>query len=392
MDANNLRKLEKLLSHLFFFFFTFQIFSPFVGGVTIYLECLIAIINPFFLKWLFNFSNRKESVFIISFIIFPILFGQLGSCVKYLYLVISILFLIYTYTRNIFFFYYYLSISILVAIIQFVLTFIHPEIAYLIGPTNLANLIWGPYATPTFTNFYTIFFFPRVSGLSREAGFFASLIIVAISLLIFEKKAKNNYHRPLFLKWLIGIGFIISFSKMSLVLFPILVLYKSRQLTRHIPYYFAIFFIVILFTIIFYHSSYLLNPENVTFLHRFGAYAYLPNLSFGDLLFGSNNLSCISSSQDVYYNKLINLFYNSFGKSENFAGLGGVLIQKGIIFIICFFYFLRRLGMTTYGVIFLLLTTLNTSPDTGQNFVILSFMTIYIFLRKKSIKQRKHLT
>lgn len=378
--------MEKLLSHLFFFFFTYQIFSPYIGGITIYLECLIAIMNPYFLKWLFRFSNKKESAFIVSLILFPILFGEFGLCIKYGYLIISILFLIYSYIRNIFYFYIYLSISILIAIVQFICTFSNPEIAHLIGPSNLASLIWGPYATPTFTNFYTIFFFPRVSGLSREAGFFASLIIVAISLLIFEKKTMNNSQRPQYLKWLLGIGFIVSFSKMSLVLIPIIFLYHYKRLIRYIPYCFSILLFVALLTIIFYHSNYLLAPENESFLHRFGGYAYLPNLSLGSLLFGVNNISTVSFSQDIYYNKLIKCFYSQLGQYESFAGFAGMLIQKGLIFVILFFYFLRRLGMTTFGVIFLLLTTLNTSPDTGQNFVALSFMTIYIYLRKSKIK------
>lgn len=376
--------MERFLSHLFFFFFTYQIFSPYIGGITIYLECLIAILNPYFLKWLFRFSNKKESAFIVSLILFPILFGEFGLCIKYGYLIISILFLIYSYIRNIFYFYKYLSISILIAIVQFIFTFLDPGIANLIGPSNLATLVWGPYATPTFTNFYTIFFFPRVSGLSREAGFFASLIIVAISLLIFEKKTMNNSQRPQYLKWLLGIGFIVSFSKMSLILIPIIFLYHYKRLIKYIPYCFSILLFVASLTIIFYHSNYLLAPENESFLHRFGGYAYLPNLSLGNLLFGIKDLPIASFSQDIYYNRLIRCFHSQLGQYDGFAGISGMLIQKGLIFVILFFYFLRRLGMTTFGVIFLLLTTLNTSPDTGQNFVSLSFMIIYIYLRRKT--------
>ena len=52
----------------------------------------------------------------------------------------------------------------------------------LIGPNNIASLVWGNYATETFTNFYAVFEFglPRTAGLSREAGFFASFLAVMV--------------------------------------------------------------------------------------------------------------------------------------------------------------------------------------------------------------------
>jgi len=51
---NQLRvsKTEKILGLLFFVFFTAQILSPSIADRTIYLELVIAVLNPYFWIWL----------------------------------------------------------------------------------------------------------------------------------------------------------------------------------------------------------------------------------------------------------------------------------------------------------------------------------------------------
>lgn len=58
--------LEKIWAALFFLFFTAQILSPMINGKTIYMEIVIALLNPSFLYWILkNFKFEKKYVFVV---------------------------------------------------------------------------------------------------------------------------------------------------------------------------------------------------------------------------------------------------------------------------------------------------------------------------------------
>ena len=67
-------KIESILSHLFYFFFTAQIFSPYIAGRTIYLEVLIALINPYFIQWCIKKKINKRHVTIFIGVLLPLYF------------------------------------------------------------------------------------------------------------------------------------------------------------------------------------------------------------------------------------------------------------------------------------------------------------------------------
>lgn len=171
-------KIEHLYSNLFFLFFTAQILSPYISGKTIYLEVIIAIFNPYFWKWIYDKNNihkiDKNYILVILGLILIAILGHISTAVKILVIFLCVIHLFYLYDKNLWKLNRYLIISILLGIMQFIFTFIDPIMAALIGPTSISTFIWGDSATPTYTNFFTVFYFPRVSGLSREAGFFAS--------------------------------------------------------------------------------------------------------------------------------------------------------------------------------------------------------------------------
>lgn len=367
--------LEKILSNLFFLFFIAQILSPSIGDRTIYLEVLVAIINPFFIVWIKNQPIKKRYFFIYVAILAILVIGNISLAIKFFAISVGVLFLYYSYNRNIFFIKPYIVLSILLAVFQLYFTFFNPELARLIGPTNIAQMIWGNYATATFTNFYTVFWFPRVSGLSREAGFFASFLVAYILFLYLDNKNKHISSSYLY-KILLVVGYVVSFSKMSLVLIAVFVLNQLKYLIDKIP--FLLTLLVFVLCLMFFWDSqrnYLLEYENITFLHRFGGYASLFDVDLLQLLFGINSPSEINTQLAYIVNEDL----------KNFAGFSGFILHNGILVVTILLVALYYMGISSTGLIILLLLTINVQLDTNQNFVVLSYFIILKFFSNRRI-------
>lgn len=366
--------LEKILSNLFFLFFVAQILSPSIGDKTFYLEILVAVLNPFFILWVKNQPIKKRYFFMYVAILIISLVGNISLAIKLFAISIGVLFLYYSYDRNIFYIKPYITLSLLLAIFQLYFTFFNPELATMIGPTNIAQTIWGSYATATFTNFYTVFWFPRVSGLSREAGFLASFLVVYILFLYLDKDRQTNV--SLFYKILLTIGYIISFSKMSLVLFGVLILNIIKNLINKLPVILTIILFVLI--MIFYWDSntdYLLEQQNVTFLHRFGGYPTIFDLNLYQLIFGISDTSEIKSD-------IGREIHNQF---QSYAGFSGFIIHNGILVLILIISGLYIVGISSTGILILLFLTINVQLDTNQNFVVLSYFIILKFFSNRRI-------
>jgi hypothetical protein len=369
---------EKFLSHLFFFLFIAQILSPSIDQKTIYLEIIIALLNPFFILWIINQKKKLKYFLLYITIILLIVIGNPIASIKFFALSIGVLFLFYSYERNIFYLKTYIYISVFLAILQFLFIFLIPQIAYFLGPTSISETLWGEYATPTFTNFFSIFLFPRVSGLSREAGFFASLIVAYILLTIISKNRENfneHYYSHAFLL----IGYILSFSKMSFIIFPLILIEKLRRIINKIPLFITILFFVI-FMIVFWsiNIDFLVGPSHATFLQRFSAYPTLLNIDLNQFFFGINDPSEIKANlaQIVHY------------RGEKFAGFGGFILYNGILSIIVIFLGLYFAGVSSSGILILLLLTINVEIDTNQNFVVLTYFIILKYYATRKISFR----
>ena len=202
-----------VLSNLFFFFFIAQIFSPYVAGITLYLEVIIALIDPYYRKWVISCKFDRR-IYLALFLI-PLVFFRPAISIKLLSLAISVSYLFYAYNYGCFYLKRYVCLSIYIAIAQFILFYFVPEASTVLGPTSIATYIWGDYATPTYTNFYEVLWgFIRVSGLSREAGFFASLILAVIVLHYMEWKKESKVISKCYI-FLLVLAFLVSLSKMS---------------------------------------------------------------------------------------------------------------------------------------------------------------------------------
>lgn len=368
-----LTSIERLYSNLFFFFFVAQIFSPYIYGATLYIEVILVCLNPFFINWILKLKTKKY-YFLVIFIFLGFLCFYKILLIKIICIFLCILFLLYTYERDIFYLKKYLLLSIFIAIVQFLFLYTNPKISYFFGPSNLSQLVWEEYATPTFTNFYRIFLIPRVSGLSREAGFFASLLTISIFLFYIDAKIQNKRISIfLIIFWLIG--FIISFSKMSMILFIFFLLYKNRKHVNIIsPALIFLFFIIFMYLFVFILNDFLIDPSNFTFLHRFGGFGVISSMDFFQILFGVDNI------KEIYHPYIDLVIENGF---SDFAGLSGFIINYGLIFTILYFLLLCKIfKFDSFALIALLLMTINVDIVTNQNFVILTYFFIILYLKK----------
>ena len=366
--------LEKIWALLFFLFFTAQILSPMINGRTVYMEIVIALLNPCFLYWMLkNFRFEKRYIFVVFSIGVFCICGHVETGIKFALILFEVICLFYLRSKNLWYIKFFFCISFAFLVAQQIFLVVFPEIAILIGPNNIAALVWGNYATSTFTNFYAIFEFglPRTSGLSREAGFFASFLSVMLLNDYYDKKEENS--KIAFLsKIMYAVAYIASFSKISLSLGIQIISLKFNKIFSYIPFGFIVILYFFAFSLLCnLNLEFLLDPSNITFLHRFGGYVSILDLDVWDIAFGIE----ISKIHDIYSMPVSEL--------KEFAGFAGFIIKNGIISVGVFFIALYMLGINSLGVFLLMFTTLTTSPDTMQNFIVLQY---YMLLKYRIFK------
>jgi hypothetical protein len=361
------RTFEISLAHCFFLLFAAQILSPELGGVTLYLELIIAGANPFFASWLLRRKPDFRINAIASTVLFCSIAGDLLLGVKLLSLALAVLFLLYAESRRVFYLFPYILLSVALAAVQFTFTFIDLTVARALGPSNISELVWGDYATQTYTNFFTVFWLPRVSGLSREAGFLAAL--VSVYMLLILKQDRMGILSPSRLKLsTLALGFFFSFSKISLAL-PIAFLFdRVRAHLRAVP--FAVVTLVtslLIYLVTLLNQSVLFQQENISLLHRFGAYLALPDASVEQILFGVDHIRELQSHAahalpDDY---------------DRFAGLAGLVLAHGAIVVVGLLLGLYLAGVDSVGILMLMLFTANVDLVTNQNFVVLAYFVVF---------------
>ena len=218
---------------IFSFFFVSPVLSPSIKGNTIYLNWFIPFLDVYFIRRMMNIQIKIGAI--IGFLIFAIivfLHSNYMLMFKALSIIFSVLYLQYAYKKIGFRqLYKAFNINIFIAILQFTIYLIDRRAAYFIGPNYLSRLIWGSFATETNTNFYPIFILPRTCGLSREAGFFSALLCIIIIIYISDKNIKKTQLQKL----LFIIAYIISFSKMSIVLPIMFIVFHNRKRINKIP-------------------------------------------------------------------------------------------------------------------------------------------------------------
>lgn len=371
-------KIESILANLFFVFFIAQILSPSINDKTIYLEWIIAILNPFFWLWILDKHINTSFLMCVVFLSMIIVIQPMTG-IKLFLNTFGIIYLIYLYNRNLFYLNRYIFFSIFLGILQ--LSFIlSGDIASskAIGPSAIAEMIWGSYATASFTNFYDAMGIgiPRVSGFSREAGFFAALLESAILLnYLFRRRGnKNLISKKGYIIY--SIGYIISFSKMSLGLVLLFIIEKGKKYINVIPKaLFLLLFLIIMCMFWLYNVDFLIQDGNQTFLDRFGAYATFFDLNISQMLLGTPINTVDSYAANLQYV----ISFNTW-----FAGFCGWILQNGLVVLFLWYMCLHHVGVNTAGIFSFIVLTLNVQPDTNQNFVILSYFILIMFYRDLS--------
>lgn len=370
---------KSAIACLFFLFFTATILSPYTNNFTIYLYWFVPILDIFYLKYLITQKyNKKTILIILVFLGFLIITGKYLTAVKFLAILTTLLYLFYAKKNKLFhILYIFIFLNVFICIVQFSFLYIDRNISNAIGPTNIAHLVWGKYATPTNTNFYTIFLFPRVCGLSREAGFFASLLGIAyIVYMSDEDEQKTKFKNILFL-----IGFVLSLSKASFLIIGIILIIKLRKIINIIPFFIGVTLFISAF--IFISNNILLpkyyNPANQSITHRISGYTIMSKMPLTELISGKNTIEDISIANQY-------TFLSSLNGLNQFAGLPNTIIHKGIIVFIMFLVLLYLNDVSFSGFLIITLITFTTDYFTCTSFIVLGYF--YILYNDKFINQR----
>ena len=366
-------RAEKIFAHMFCFFFIAQILSPMIGGKSLYIDFILVLINPFFLLWLGRRRISMTGLYVGFSLGMIAILGNPMTSIKIIFTLIEMGYLFYLYDNKLWYINRYISFSIIVALVQFYGLFFAPEISLMFSPEVISTSIWGSYAMITNPNFYSLLDggLPHVSGLSREAGFMASLLLsgICVDYLFSEERywKTSKISRVLYM-----IGYIITFTKISLLVLPLYIIHRFRRFIDMIPVSVVVFFWIFGMTVLWsLYQEFLLDPSNLTFLHRFGAYATLWNLDAVELLLGTEKLQNIDSF----------IAYTMAMDYESFAGFGGWLITNGMLTGMVYLLSLWRLHVTSTGLLLLLLLTINVHVDTNQNFVVLAYFIVFKYYR-----------
>ncbi|SEM71387.1 hypothetical protein SAMN05192574_101564 [Mucilaginibacter gossypiicola] len=371
--------MKKAIPNLFFLFLTAPILSPFVGGVTIYLSSVIILFDIPFILWAVNKFDKNKIIIVVGMsVLMALACFNVALFLKIQMLLLSVTYMFYCYEAGFFYLYQWCFINVLIALLQFTLIFIDPTLAYQIGPTNIASVLLGKFAGPTFTNFYAISLLPRVSGLSREGGFFASLLGTTFFVLINDPKIKSG-KKKFYITFLI-IGIIISLSKTTLILLivPFILLFR-RYLNMLQEYGVAIVYTIIL--IIFFNhllltSDFFTDVANNSMVHRFSGYALTPYASLIDFVRGISIYDLMERSRKGM--EAMTLEFRDSGIKE-FCGLPALYLGYGVQVFALFLIFTRYLNLKGIGIALIIILTTNVSPLTCDGFVVISwFFAFYI--------------
>ncbi|VXC68187.1 Exopolysaccharide biosynthesis-like tyrosine-protein kinase [Burkholderia sp. 8Y] len=357
---------SKIVSVLFYMFFTCVIFNPQINGATIYFYLFIPFLDPKFVRFL-TATVRHWSVPLVLAVAVSLL-GSPSVAARVVSIAICIGYLMYTMGRRISYLHHWMGINIVFAMVQFVLYYVDKGLAWQLGPTQLAETIWGPYATRTYTNFFEIFYFARVSGFSREAGFFSSLLVASLIAYLLTEKVNKKVVA------LYAVGLFISFSKSSLILFIFLALFPLRHKLRLIhPLVILTAFIGVVGLIAVYLGNHAFFGST-TFAHRLGGYPFLLDARLEDLLAG---VTADDVRSHYMYMPSLRLVETEIAAGIPFAGLPASVADMGLFSALLLFGVVAFTASDGFVMLLLLLLTSTVSITTVTSFVPIAYLILY---------------
>jgi capsular exopolysaccharide synthesis family protein len=357
---------SKIVSVLFYMFFTCVIFNPRVNGYTIYFYLFIPFLDPSYLRFLTATARSWSGPLLVAVAVS--LLGSPSVAMRVISIALCIGYLMYTMGRRICYLHHWMGINVAFAIVQFAVYYVDRGLAAQLGPTLLAQSIWGQYATRTYSNYYEIFYFARASGFSREAGFFSSLLVASLIAHLLTEKVNKK------LVAMYCVGLFICFSKSSLILFIFLALFPLRHKLRliHPLLVFTAFIGVVGLTGIYLgsHDFY----GSTTFAHRFNGYPFLLDAKLEDLLGG---VTADDVRSRYMYLPAFRLVETEIASGVPFAGLPASIAEMGLFSALLLFGVVAFTASDGFVMLLLLLLTSTVSITTVTSFVPIAYLILY---------------
>jgi hypothetical protein len=368
---------QKIISNLFYLFFTSPILSPYFMGKTIYIYILFPFLDIGFYKYLYKKKYNANKLMILTFLFFWYSITYPFYVVRILFIIINLLYIFYSYDNKLFFLFRWVNFNILIALLQLVTFFIDPQIAFSIGPDAIAEKLWGNYSTETWSNFSSIFGlpFPRFSGLSRESGFFASLVAVSLFLYIMDRNIKTKRQYIILI-----LGVLLSLSKVTIALPLLYILMKFKKITELINPIIGTIFLIIIMSLFFKSIGFELIKDKETYVHRFFSYPLVLDVDNAKFILLGKNFAEKDYVDDKYYKTFQHLFPPLF--MDRNQGIAAIWVKSGFIGFFLYLLLLFRLRLSFHSNLILILLTATVDPFTVTSFVVLIYFVIFKFTKK----------
>lgn len=355
----------RLVSMLFYMLFTCVVLNPQVGGFTIYLYIFVPFLDPDFSRFAMDTARKWSGPLLVA-----VAAGAIGSpsmAMRIVSIAICIGYLMYTYERRIAYLQPWIVFNVAFAIVQFTTYYVDRPLSYQLGPTAISEMVWGPYATLTYTNFFEVFYFSRVSGLSREAGFFSSLLVASFIIYLYTEKPTWK------MVAIYAIGFFISFSKSTAALGIVALLYPFRHSLRRVHP----LVVLVLFSAAMCGFSLYLAAHNFfesdTFGHRFSGYAFLFDARIEDLIKGIDQHEVVRRYGDLPYIRLVRTDIDLAG----FAGLADNVTEMGLFPALLVLAVLAFTISDGFSMMILLLLTSTLALSSVTSFIPIAYLIAY---------------
>lgn len=364
-----------ILRFLIVFSLVATVINPYVGGITIYLWFFMLPFDFLFIRRLTKLSKRVI-ILLTLWILICIFKLDFSSAFKILALFLGVSYLcimdkeIYPKLKIAFY------ISCLFCLVQFIFYWFDPAFSSSIAGSNLSTTIWGSkFATPGFANQYEVLFLPRMGGLSREAGFFASLVII-MGFIIYLREKTHIKEKMLHIS-----AYVFSLSKVSFTNSVLVILLPFRKIIDKIP----LPLMIVLTSLILMLVANLIPMDSNHFgiygesiAHRFSSSYLVPRMSEKYFLLGCDN------PFDCEYFVNSNLFSDLGRGNFQPTGINGVFVNFGLIGFLLLIFTFFYLRLKSFDIIVLVLMTSTVSLYTIDNFVILTYY--FLFTYRKYIK------
>lgn len=391
------------LRSAFFVSLVFSIVNVSIGGNSFYFFMLIPFLDAPFLAFLARAKWDRGSIALLCAVLAVMMVGILHRDFAKFLVKPGLLFIVVLYARFLrdfhprFFRLVYVLVAISVAFSLVQLASVFLGFQDLVYPTSIARMIWGGLAIDARPGFEDGIIFPiRVAGLSKEPGFFSSLLLVVTVIVLKDRDLGRRARIALLAVLMLGI--ILSFSKITLVfVMPAvgaLVVRKWMRLDR-IPLLIGSSLILVVMGVLvnlLYETfgliriSYLAPFFVLTYLHRTIGYYLLSLLS--DPTIGSMFLvGGVTQRLDEVLGVipfLYNLPFVSYLPDVVFFSscYAYLVFQYGVLFFLVYFLFLARIGVRFFDSLIFFLLISNVNPLAFENFVVLGYLTLLPSFRK----------